>query len=342
MGVTFEALLRTAVRQDPDILFMGEVRDAHTAKMALDFASTGHLTITTMHTSNATTAVFRLERLGVDRRAIADTIIAVVAQRLLKRLCPHCRKIEPISEKERQMFSPFTDRVPAQVANPVGCPRCNQTGYSGREGVFEVLPFDAEISDMVRSGSSIMEIRSFAQRRGEFLKSNHAVEKVRKFILSPKDVYENVFAEDIKLEKVGRRTTPVESPVVKSEHPHPPRILIADDDEVIRKLIGRILEKYGFGVVLKQDGIDALLELGKEKYDLMLSDINMPNLDGFRLLEIMNQKAIHTPVVFLTARDSPEDEKKGLALGAMDYIKKPIQKEILLLRVRGALERLKK
>lgn len=340
LGVTFDTLLRSAVRQDPDVLFMGEVRDAYTARMAMDFASTGHLTITTMHTSNATTAIFRLERLGVDRRAMADTILAVIAQRLLKKLCVHCRKIESISEKERELFSSFTDRIPSQAAHPVGCPKCNNIGYSGREGIYEILAFDAQISEMVRSGSSITEIRSFAQRRGEFLKSAHAIEKVRKLIFSPKEVDENVIAEDIKLEKVPRKQTPTEPTAVKTDAATPPTILIVDDDEDTRKLMGRILEKNGYQVTLKEDGIDALLDLGKEKYDLVLSDINMPNLDGFRLLEVMNQKGIQTPVIFLTARDALEDEKRGFELGALDYIKKPIQKEILMLRVKGVLKRL--
>ncbi|MEI6613692.1 MAG: ATPase, T2SS/T4P/T4SS family, partial [Chrysiogenales bacterium] len=106
-GVTFEALLKTAVRQDPDVLFLGEVRDDFSAKIALDFSSTGHLTITTMHTSNATTALFRLERLGVDRGTMADTILAIVAQKLVKKLCPHCKETVPISPEEKTMFAAY-------------------------------------------------------------------------------------------------------------------------------------------------------------------------------------------------------------------------------------------
>jgi len=101
------------------------------------------------------------------------------------------------------------------------------------------------------------------------------------------------------------------------------------------------LENRGYHVSLTGDGIEVLLELGKSDYDLVLADVNMPNLDGFRLLEMMNQKGIQAPVIFLTARDSLEDERKGLELGAMDYIKKPIQKEILALRVKSALEKIK-
>ncbi len=338
-GVTFESLLKSAVRQDPDILFMGEVRDQYSAKISMDFASTGHLTVTTLHTSNATTAIFRLERLGVERGTMADTILAVLAQRLLKKLCPHCRKIVPISKEETDMLSPFTDVIPIQVAHPVGCPKCNNTGYHGREGVYEILEFDAEISEMVRSNVPISEIRSFAKKRGDYLISRHAVEKVRNLILAPKDVYENVLVEDIKIEWSKPEKVVSTTPSPETKTGYQASILIVDDDEDIQKLIARLLENRDYRVTISEDGIDALLYLGKKHFDLILSDINMPNLDGFKLLEMMNQKGIKAPVIFLTSRTSAEDEKKGLELGAVDYIKKPIQKEILLLRVKSALEK---
>ena len=122
-------------------------------------------------------------------------------------------------------------------------------------------------------------------------------------------------------------------------NPTHPLILVIDDDEDMRLLIGRLLENSGYKVTLAGDGIDALLEMGKTSFDLILADVNMPNLDGFKLLEMKTQKGIEGPVVFLTSRTSAEDEKKGFELGAADYVKKPIQKEILLLRVRNLLEK---
>ena len=341
MGVTFEALLRSSVRQDPDILFLGEVRDQHTAKISMDFASTGHLTISSLHTSNATTAVFRLERLGVDRRAMADTILAVLAQRLLKKLCPDCKRIVPITDEEIEMLAPYTDDIPARIAHPGGCPKCNNSGYLGREGVYEILVFDSQISEMVRSGLSITEIRSFSQSRGDYLKSRHAIEKVRQHIFTPKDVYEKVLVEDIKIEKVktGKQVRAVHAPEKKSGSRQ--SILVADDDLDTRRLISQLLKNRGYEVTLAEDGIDALLQLGRGEYDLIISDINMPNLDGFHLVEMMNQKGISSPVIFLTARDSLEDERRGFELGAMDYIKKPIEKDILALRVQRAIEKSK-
>ena len=176
-GLTFENLLKSSVRQDPDILFIGEIRDQTSARIAVDFASTGHLTISTLHTTNATTAIFRLERLGIVRTIMADTILCVVAQRLLKRLCPHCKRVEPISPQEIDLLSPFSPHLPSEVAHPVGCPICDNTGHLGREGVYEVLRFDPEISDMVRSGKPISEIRRFSWERGNWLMGHHACKR---------------------------------------------------------------------------------------------------------------------------------------------------------------------
>jgi len=248
----------------------------------------------------------------------------------------------PISKEDIDMLSPFADVVPSQVAHPVGCAKCNNTGYYGREGIYEILEFDAEISEMVRSNIPISEIRSIARKRGGYLISQHAVEKVKNLIFTPREVYENVLVEDVELEwSKSEKVVPTTlSPETKTGDQA--SILIVEDDEDSRKLIALILENRGYRVTISEDGIDALLYLGKKDFDLIISDVNMPNLDGFKLLEMMNQKGIEAPVIFLSSRDRAEDEKKGLELGAMDYIKKPIQKEILLLRVKSALEKLKK
>jgi len=356
-GVTFDALLKASVRQDPDILYMGEVRDTYSAKMGIDFASTGHLTITTLHTSNATTAIFRLERLGVDRTIMADAVLAVVAQVLLKKLCPHCKKIVAISQEEVKMLSPFTDNIPSMIAHPVGCPKCNNTGYYGREGLYEILSFDPKISEMVRAGISIAEIRSFTHTRGDYLITDHALEKMRNHLFAPKDIYDKLLMEEIDfrkpaLKKSSTKIEPSETVILeaapvkttvsavapeKLKKEEPPLILIVDDDDLTQKLISRLLENRGYRVTIAGDGIEALLCLGKEEFGLILSDINMPNLDGFKLLEMVGQKGIKAPVIFMTSRLDPKDEAMGFKLGAMDYIKKPIQKEILLLRVERAL-----
>ena len=337
-GITFEVLLKSSVRQDPDVLFIGEVRDPYSAKIAMDFASTGHLTLTTLHTSNATTAIFRLERLEISRGTMADSILAIVAQRLIKKLCPLCKRVEPISQEEIDLISPFTGDFPSQIARPVGCPQCKQTGYSSREGIYEVIHCDAEVVDMIRRNRPISGIRQFVYQRGDQLISHQAMEKVKDLTFSLKDVYEKVLVEEnpsifkpatSKAASVGEGHT--------ESDPSPSRILVVEDDPVTQKVITHFLQNEGFQAVVADDGVDALIKMGQSRFDLILSDINIPNLDGFKLLEMVQQKGFGIPIILMTGRVSSEDEIRGLELGATDYLRKPIQKELLLLRVRRAL-----
>ena len=336
-GVTFDALLKSSVRQDPDILYLGEIRDNFSARISVDFASTGHMTISTLHTNNATTAIFRLERLGIVREVMAEALLGIIAQRLLKRLCPHCKRVAPITPREAEMLRPFTDELPEYVAHPVGCPKCRE-GYFGREGVYEIIAFDPDLLERIRNGMAISELREFIHRRGDYLISHHAAQKVKDLIFPVKDVYDKVLVEEIQMTPKDE-----EVKVEKKEDPGQkagaPAILVVEDDEDNRLLISRILSGQGYEVAVAGDGIDALMALGTKEFDLILSDINMPNLDGFKFLEIINQKGVRAPLMFLTARADEEDEVKGLELGALDYLKKPIKKDALLMRVKRALGR---
>ncbi|OGR86249.1 MAG: hypothetical protein A3J74_08355 [Elusimicrobia bacterium RIFCSPHIGHO2_02_FULL_57_9] len=361
-GLTFEALLKSSLRQDPDILFLGEMRDPFSAKMAIDFASTGHLTVSSIHTTNATTAVFRLERLGITRGAMADSILGVIAQKLVKRLCPHCKQTGPVTEEEAALFSPFTRDIPAQVARPAGCPKCAGTGFLGREGIYEIVKFYPEISDMIRRDKPISEIRDFARQRGDMLITDHAIEKVRGLVFSPRLVYETVLLEESEYREKGaagpapgagdvqQRASgtgraerfltagaPPPPAVISSDAGESSRILVVEDDPDTRALIARILGNQGFAVTLAEDGVAALKQMQASRFDLILSDINMPNLDGLKMMEIKMQKKIDSPVIFFTS--SGESEALGLELGAEDYIKKPVAKEVLLARVKNVLKR---
>ncbi|MGB5217751.1 MAG: ATPase, T2SS/T4P/T4SS family [Smithella sp.] len=336
-GVTFDALLKSSVRQDPDILFIGEVRDNYSARIAMDFASTGHLTISTLHTSNATTAIYRLERLGITRGIMAESIIGIVAQRLMKKLCPHCRVVKPISDQEREQLRPFTVELPTETAHPVGCPQCGQTGYFGREALYEMISFDSEIVDMVRAEEPIATIRSFIQQRGDYLISQHAIEKIRTLTIALKDVHEKILLEE-RIPLKGRPENLDSASTLKGAKPG--TILLVEDDEDTQKLITRILESALYDVTIANDGIEALTCLEQKDFDLILSDVAMPNLDGFKLVEIINQKGINAPVIFLTGSTSEQDEMRGFELGATDYIIKPIRrKELLLSRIRNALNK---
>ena len=116
-------------------------------------------------------------------------------------------------------------------------------------------------------------------------------------------------------------------------------ILVVEDDEDTQRLITRFLESASYDVTPATDGIDALMRLGQKKFDLILSDITMPNLDGFKLIEMIHQKGIDAPIIFLTGSNVEQSEVRAFELGAVDYMRKPIQKELLLLRVRNALDR---
>jgi type IV pilus assembly protein PilB len=346
-GITFEELLKSSVRQDPDILYMGEVRDPYSAKTAVDFASTGHLTISTLHTSNATSAIFRLERLNVTRLQMSESLLCIVAQKLIKKPCQLCSKIVHISDEQRKLLEQFTDDIPERVLKVKGCPNCNNTGYYGREGVYEVLKFDEDIIEEIRNNTPISEIRRLFKEKGYYLLPDHAIEKVRSLIFTPEDIYSKILVEEVpsggaeKPAGVTHKETEEKQEAIESEISEfgekKKTILIVEDDVDSRNLVARFLTDAGYLVTLAEDGAAALLDIGRKDFDLIISDVNMPNLDGFSLMGIIKQKGIKTPVIFLTSLSTSEDEIKGLEKGASDYLKKPVKKELLLLRVNKLL-----
>jgi DNA-binding response OmpR family regulator len=158
---------------------------------------------------------------------------------------------------------------------------------------------------------------------------------------TPKDAYKNVLVEEVDFREPAPRIAAPKTQLCEIKREGKKHVLVVEDDVDTRILINRLLENCGYRTTLAEDGIDALLHMGKSEYDLILSDVEMPNLDGFKLLEMKNQKGIETPVIFLTSKTGHEDEEKGYELGAIDYIKKPIKKEILLLRIKKVIEKQK-
>jgi len=270
---------------------------------------------------------------------MADAILGIVAQRLLKKLCPLCKKIEPITLEEADLMAPFTGELPSHTAHPIGCPHCNQTGFISRQGIYEVIYCDPEVADMIRSGLSISEIRQFAHQRGDQLICHQAVDQVKNLNFSVKDVYEKVLVEENF--SAVKRTSPKASKAGEARTESMPSgswVLVVEDDPTTQKVITHFLQSEGYQVAAADDGVDALIKMGQSNFSLILSDINVPNLDGFKLLEMAQQKGFGIPIILMTGREAPEDELRGLELGAADYLRKPIQKELLLLRVRRALQ----
>ncbi len=336
-GVTFEALLKSAVRQDPDIVYLGEVRDAFSAKTCLDLASTGHLTMATLHSSNTTTALFRLARLGIAREDSADNLLCLLAQRLMKSLCQKCRRMKPITFEEKKILLPFIDRedLPTELPHPEGCPKCNFTGYAGRQGVYELMRFTPAVTNIIKTAESVPAMRiALHEKANVFLLSDHAIMKVKLGLLSLDDVNRHVLLEELRLS--GRQNIDFDEKVVEVDRKK--QILLVDDDEDFRNLASILLETAGYDVDQACDGVEAIVTLQTSNYDLILSDIEMPGLDGFTMLQALQSKNLDTPLVFLTGNDSMDKEEKGYELGAIDYIRKPIRRKMFLTRVKRALK----
>lgn len=336
-GVTFKALLKSAVRQDPDIVFLGEVRDSFSANTCFDLASTGHLTMSTLHSSNTSTALFRLERFGISRGDSADNLLCLMAQRLLKSLCQKCRRMKPITPEERRKLLPFTDDIPSELPHPEGCPQCNFTGYAGRQGVYELMRFNPDITEIIKKAESVPAMRRDLQSKaGVFLLSDHAIMKVRQGLLALDDVYRHILLGELRL--TGRTDVDKDIGDSNEDADRKKRILLVDDDEDFRNLVSILLGTAGYDVDQATDGVEAIVTLRTSNYNLILSDIDMPGLDGFTMLQALKSKNMDTPLIFLTGNDSMDREEKGYELGALDYIRKPIRRKMFLARVKRALE----
>ena len=167
IGLTFAQALRALVRADPDVIMVGEIRDLETAKMAADSAITGHQVFSTLHTNDASAAVNRLVEMGVPRYLVAAAWRCFVAQRLVRRLCPHCRSETTMTDTRwTELGLGPAPRKRFKVWEPVGCAKCFGTGYRGRLGLYEVLVVDDELRDVVATGGSVLEIQHLARSKG--------------------------------------------------------------------------------------------------------------------------------------------------------------------------------
>jgi general secretion pathway protein E len=152
IGLTFASGIRTLMRQDPDIIMVGEIRDLETAEMAIQASLTGHLVFSTLHTNNAPSAVTRLLNLGVPDYLIQLTLLGVMAQRLLRLLCKSCKKPVNIDDAQwASLITPFKAKKPEQVYQAVGCLECRNTGYLGRIGIYEILTNTASLKKLITS-----------------------------------------------------------------------------------------------------------------------------------------------------------------------------------------------
>jgi type IV pilus assembly protein PilB len=176
VGLDFASALRAFLRQDPDIVMVGEVRDTETAQICLRAALTGHFVLSTLHTNHALAAIDRLIDMGVEPFLLASTLRVVVAQRLVRQLCTHCREITTCDAETARRSSL---EVGEQFYRPRGCKQCRERGYRGRVGVFEVIRINSRLAELIQKRASLADLRRAATEQGMTSLANHALAQVR-------------------------------------------------------------------------------------------------------------------------------------------------------------------
>ena len=326
-GMTFASALRAMLRQDPDVILVGEIRDKETAVTAAQAAMTGHLVLTTVHANDAVSAVARLADMGLQYSIIAQTMRGAIAQRLVRRVCAACA--EPVRGQLTPDEQRLTERHGMEpVVRAVGCPECGFTGYRGRLPVNEVLTVGPRFQQAIEQRKSFSTLSRVAAQGG--MRTLH----------------------EVGLEWVSQgRTTLVEVERVLGQGlddqdidlpSGPPRILLVDDDEQARLLMRTLLEKDGYEVQEAEDGYKAidLLKVDQD-FQLVVLDLAMPGLDGRQVLDQIrgSVETAALPVLIRTATGSSQIEAELLEAGADDYVEKSVDADRILARVHAVLRR---
>jgi CheY-like chemotaxis protein len=313
------------VRQDPDVIMVGEVRDRETADIAIRAALTGHLVFSTLHTNDAPSAVTRLVEMGVPAYVVASSVMAILAQRLARRLCD-CR-------------TPNADGS----ASPGGCDACRYSGYKGRMGLYELIRMNPRVRTVLLARGSDDLVKRAARASGMQTLLEDGRRKVAQGLSTLEEI--NRVAPPDELDEASDEGAPapsLPSPLSVEVHAgRPTRILVVDDDPALVEILAETLTAEHYAVVTASSVDAALVLLHRERPDLILTDLHMPGRDGLELLRRVRGElsTCGIPVIFLTVVDNLDAEVRALDLGADDYIAKPIEGRRLVSRVRRALFR---
>jgi type II secretory ATPase GspE/PulE/Tfp pilus assembly ATPase PilB-like protein/ActR/RegA family two-component response regulator len=322
---TFATALRAILRQDPDIIFVGEIRDLETADIAVQASMTGHFVLATLHTNDAVGAVQRLVDLGLERSSIAEALIGSLAQRLVRRVCAKCAQpvVYDLSADEERLEKLYGV---SPVVRAVGCDECGNSGYRGRMPLTEIAPMTKQVRDLMAKGATSGALYNAVVSAGMRPLREAAVDRVRQ--------------GDTTLQELDRVIgEPDEDPKGK---PDETRVLLVDDDAGERALARILLEKNDFVVTEAENGLAALDALdGPDSFSLMMLDLNMPGMDGLEVLKRVRSSVLTAglPVVVLTSAETPETEVELMEEGADDYIVKPIDPPRFVVRIKAALRR---
>jgi type IV pilus assembly protein PilB len=328
-GLTFAAGLRSILRQDPDVVMVGEIRDIETAEIAFQAAQTGHMVLSTLHTNDAPAAATRLVELGVPAYIVTSSVIAIMAQRLVRRLCD-CKAVAADG-----------------AATPRGCQACRFTGYRGRMAVYELLRFTPRVRSVMLGQGSEDDVRRAGLASGMVTLYTDGEKKVARG-LTTLDEVRRVAPPDDAAEAPSAATEP-ESPArslpaplaPEAQRARPARILVVEDDDAYRDVLRDTLVGEHYDVVTVANGDEALAHVYRDTPDLILTDLHMPGIDGLELLQRLRTDLATSriPVLFLTVIDSTASEAAALDQGADDYLTKPVDRALLLSRIRRALFR---
>ncbi len=330
-NVTFTRGLRNILRQDPDVILVGEIRDKETAEIAFRSSLTGHLVFSTLHTNNSVSSITRLLDIGLEPYLISSTLILIVAQRLVRLICPHCKEEYTPNKKLMDKFRIYIDRFNIEkFYRGKGCEQCGFTGFLGRTAIFETLKITEKLKSLITRKSPEDLIFKEASKSGLRLLAESGMKKVA--------------SGRTTLEEVARVAEVVEEegiPERPGEARENPKILVADDEEENLKILEIRLSNAGYEVIKARDGREAVEYAFKEKPDLIVMDVMMPNMDGFEATKTLRSKLATAaiPILMLTAKRDKESELKGLDVGADDYLTKPFDKDKLLARIRMLLRR---
>ncbi len=374
-GLTFAAALRSILRQDPDVVLVGEVRDRETAATAVQASLTGHLVLTTLHTIDAASSITRLTDIGVESYKLAAALKGIIAQRLLRRICPQCREVwmDPIPDRLRAW-------IPAGTAlfRAAGCDHCSQTGYRGRMAVVEVLVSNPEVERRISAGESVDRVADAAREGGmrslwesgvsRVAAGETTIEELLRVLEVPQEDPATTRPSGSPPGKRSgaprdnahgspRATQPEPAPAAavhdaafellddltphaKARREHA-TVLLVEDEEPLRRVLRELLEREGFTVLEASDGVLALDEVDRGAPDIVVLDLNLPRLDGYGVLTHLRARPATSalPVIVLTAKGDEDSEVRVFEYGASDFLTKPFRPRALSARINALLGR---
>jgi type II secretory ATPase GspE/PulE/Tfp pilus assembly ATPase PilB-like protein/ActR/RegA family two-component response regulator len=361
-GVTFAAGLRSILRQDPDVVLVGEIRDQETAGIAVEAAQTGHLLLTTLHTNDAPSSITRMLDLGVEPFMLASSIIGVLAQRLVRRICPDCSAARvPDPEVVARLGGP--DLLPGGGAwrAAAGCEACRQTGYRGRLAIHEFLSVDDAIRDLISRRAPDHEIREAARRDGLKTLLEDGLAKAARGVTTLEEVlrvapHDEPRSASAAAGAAGGHSVAGRGAGTGARVPAGPdggaaapaaargdgaRVLVVEDSPTVVTVVKYFLELQGFEVLVAEDGAAGLAVARRHHPDVIVSDVQMPGMDGVALTAALRADAgtRDAGIILLTSETSLESEERGLSAGADDYIAKPVEPRRLAARVAAVLAR---